>query len=468
MNGMSDISLDYTGIMEDTVGEKHGLTDKQIESLSSRADKIHDNLTEVKEKGAAGFYSLPKTDTHSIKKFAAKIREKYENFIVLGIGGSALGTTAVHGALGHGFSHLLTKRKRNGYPRLFVADNIDPDAFDELIKITDPKKSVYCVISKSGSTAETMAQFMIVQQMLKQKLKGKWKKKVVVITDGEKGPLRKIADDNGLASFEVPKNVGGRFSVFSAVGLVPLACAGIDIDALLAGAARMDERCAGASLLQNPAYLLAALLYLADVQNAKSSVVMMPYSSKLYGIADFFRQLWAESLGKRFDETGKEVHAGQTPIKALGVTDQHSQVQLYVEGPFDKLLVFLEVENFSRRLDIPDTFSDNPELSYLSGSSLNELMNVENDGTKYALATHNRPFISIKLPEVSAHTVGQLIYMLEIATAFAGGLYQVNPFDQPGVEFGKNYTYAMMGRKGYEDLRAQIKMLSGLSGRKVL
>ena len=465
---MNDISLDYTGLMEDVVGEKHGLTVKLIESLSGRAEKIHKNLIELKEKGEIGFYDLPKIDTRDIKRFAAKIRGKYENLIILGIGGSALGTTAVQTALGHSFSHLLKKQKRNGYPRLFVADNIDPDVFDELLRVTEPKKSLYCVISKSGSTAETMAQFLIVQRMLEQKLKGKWKKRIVVITDGEKGPLRSIAREHGLASFEVPKNVGGRFSVLSAVGLVPLACAGVDIDALLAGAARMDERCGAADLMQKPAYLFSALCYLADTKKAKSSIVMMPYSSKLYGIADFFRQLWAESLGKRFDKTGKEVHTGQTPIKALGVTDQHSQVQLYVEGPFDKLLVFLEVERFGKRVDIPDTFSDRPELAYLAGSSLNELMKVENDGTRYALATHNRPYISIKLPEISAHTVGQLIYMLELATAFAGGLYQVNPFDQPGVEFGKNYTYAMMGREGYDDLRAEIRKRSGISGQKVL
>ena len=462
---MSDISLDYTGLMTDIVGAKHGLTVKQIESLSGRTEQIHKNLTERKEKGEIGFFNLPTIDTRDIKKFAAKIRENYENLIVLGIGGSALGTTAVQTALGHSYSHLLTKRKRNGYPKLFVVDNIDPDAFSDLLQVTDPKKSLYCVISKSGSTAETMAQFMIVQQMLKQKLKGKWKKRIVVITDSEKGPLRSIVKEHSLASFEVPHNVGGRFSVFSAVGLVPLACAGVDIDSLLAGAARMAERCAKQTLMQNPAYLLSALLYLADTEKAKSSVVMMPYSSKLYGIADFFRQLWAESLGKRLDESGKEVYTGQTPIKALGVTDQHSQVQLYVEGPFDKVLLFLEVGKFNKQLDIPDTFPDSPELRYLAGSSLNELMKVENDGTKYALATHNRPFLSIKMPEVSAHTIGQLIYMLELATAFAGSLYQVNPFDQPGVEFGKNYTYAMTGRTGYDDLRAEIKKLSSLTGK---
>ena len=465
---MSDISLDYTGMMADVIGAKHGLTNEQIESLSGQAEQIHNQLAELKEKGEIGFFDLPKIDTRDIKKFAAKIRENYENLIVLGIGGSALGTTAVQTALGHSFSHLLTKRKRNGYPRLFVADNIDPDTFSDLLRVTDPKKSLYCVISKSGSTAETMAQFMIVQQMLKQKFKGKWKKKIVVITGGEKGPLRAIVKEHSLASFEVPQNVGGRFSVFSAVGLVPLACAGIDIDALLGGARRMAERCSTKHLMQNPAYLLSALLYLADTKKAKSNVVMMPYSSKLYGIADFFCQLWAESLGKRLDKSGKEVHTGQTPIKALGVTDQHSQVQLYVEGPFDKLLLFLELEKFDKHVGIPDTFSDSPELSYLAGSSLNELMKVENEGTKYALATHNRPFLSIKIPELSAQTIGQLIYMLELATAFAGSLYKVDPFDQPGVEFGKNYTYAIMGRKGYDDLRVEIKKLSAITDKYLL
>ena len=309
---------------------------------------------------------------------------------------------------------------------------------------------------------------MIVHKMLKQKLKGKWKKRVVVITDGSKGALRSITEENGLKSFEVPANVGGRFSVLSAVGLVPLACAGVDIDALLGGAARMAERGGSADLLKNPAYLFGALLYLLDTQKAKSTVVMMPYSTKLYGIADFFRQLWAESLGKRFDTTGKEVHTGQTPVKALGVTDQHSQVQLYVEGPFDKLIVFLEVEKFNKKVEIPEGFTDRPELSYLAGSSLNELLSVEKEGTKYALATHQRPFISIKLPQVNARSLGQLIYLLELATAYAGGLYNVNPFDQPGVEFGKNYTYAMMGRKGSEKLKSEIEKSSKKTDRKTL
>ena len=183
------------------IGADHGLSDSLLQSLSGRTQEIHRKLADLNRQGDVGFFDLHSINTLPIKKFAAAIREKYENLIVLGIGGSALGTSAVYGAVRHGFTNLLTKRKRDGYPRLFVADNIDPDHFDELLRVTDPKKTFYCVISKSGTTAETMAQFMIVHKMLKQKLNGKWKKRVVVITDASKGALRSIAEENGLKYF---------------------------------------------------------------------------------------------------------------------------------------------------------------------------------------------------------------------------------------------------------------------------
>ncbi len=459
--GRSDIVLDYSNMMTQAVGPDHGILQGELDGLKERAAVAHARLADLKKSGKIGFFTQHEMDTKPIKKYAAKVREKYENFVVLGIGGSALGTLAVNQAINHSFSHLLTKRKRNGYPRLFVADNIDPDQFHDLLKVTDPKKSIYNVISKSGTTAETMSQFMIVVDMLNNALKGKWKKRMVVTTDPAKGLLREIVNEHKLESFEVPPNVGGRFSVFSAVGLLPLACAGVDIDELLAGAARMAERCAEPDLNKNPAYLFASLMYLADTTRKKPMLVMMAYSSKLYGIADWFRQLWAESLGKRYSLDKKEVHTGQTPIKALGATDQHSQVQLYVEGPHDKVVVFLEVESFKETMGIPHAMAGKPELAYLAGQSLNALIKTEMEGTQYALTTHHRPNMAIRLPELSEYTLGQIIYLLEHATAFAGGLYNIDPFDQPGVEFGKNYAYAMMGRAGYEGLKAEIKQKLG-------
>jgi len=452
-----DIAIDYSNVMERAVGPEHGLRAGELESLAAKGKEIHKWLSGLKEKKEIGFFNLHEADTLKIKKYAARVRERYENFVVLGIGGSALGTTAINNAVNRNYANLLTKRKRNGYPRLFVADNIDPDHFGELLSMLDPKKTLFNVISKSGATAETMSQFMVVFDMLNKKLKGKWKKKIVVTTDPAKGILREIVNEFKLDSFEVPPNVGGRFSAMSAVGLLPLACAGVNIDRLLEGQARMAERAQSDDILKNPAYLFSSIMYLADTAKKKPMTVMMPYSSRLYGMSDWFAQLWAESLGKARTRGGNAVHTGQTPIKALGVTDQHSQVQLYVEGPFDKTVVFLEVEKFHSEVKIPAIFKDKPDVSYLAGSSLNELISVELQGTKYALTEHQRPNLTIKLPEINEYTVGQLIYMFELATAFSGGLYDVNPFDQPGVEFGKNFAYAMMGKDGYAALKAEIE-----------
>jgi glucose-6-phosphate isomerase len=231
----------------------------------------------------------------------------------------------------------------------------------------------------------------------------------------------------------------------------------LNIYRVLEGSARMAKRCESANIMENPAYLFSSIMHLADTAKKKPMAVMMPYSSRLYGMADWFAQLWGESLGKARDRAGNKVQTGQTPIKALGATDQHSQVQLYVEGPADKITVFLEVEKFHSEVRIPEIFKEKPDVSYLAGSTMNELISVELAGTKYALTTHQRPNMTIKLPEVNEYTVGQLIYMLELATAFSGGLYNINPFDQPGVEFGKNFAYAMMGKEGYAALKAEIE-----------
>ena len=461
MGNTDDIVIDYTNMLESSIGAEHGITDKEIAEAAGKTGAVHTTLQGLRKSGKIGFFDLASNDTAPLKKYALRIRDKYENFVVLGIGGSALGTSAIQSALNPSFYNLITRSKRGGFPRLFVADNIDPDWFDEILRVADPKKTLFNVISKSGTTAETMSQFMVVFDLLNSKLKGKWKKRVVITTDEKNGILREIVDEFGLTAFNIPANVGGRFSVFTPVGLLPLACAGIDIDSLLEGASRMAERCSVASLHDNPAYLFGALHHIADVKKGKPLTVMMPYSTKLYSVADWFRQLWAESLGKANDLQGKTVNTGQTPIKALGVTDQHSQVQLYVEGPNDKMFVFMEIEKFAKEVAIPEVFEDKPPLKYLAGSTLNKLIKTEMEGTEYALTTHNRPSMTVKLPELNADTLGQLMFMLEAATAYAGGLYGIDPFDQPGVEFGKQYTYAMMGREGFEKLRSDIETKSG-------
>ncbi|VAX16530.1 Glucose-6-phosphate isomerase [hydrothermal vent metagenome] len=452
-----DISLDYTNVMVDAVGDDNGISDEHLKALKQRAGKIHTDLAKKRKSGALPFFELPYNiaEAKKLKNAGRALGKKFSTMVVLGIGGSALGTTALLTALCHSAHNSLTPKKRGGM-RVFIEDNIDPDHFAELLSTLKLKETVFNVISKSGSTAETMAQFMIVSDLLKRKLGKEWRKHIILTTDAKAGALRTIADENKIKSFIVPDRVGGRFTVFTPVSLLPAAAAGIDIVKLLKGAARMDERTSQKPLLQNPAYLFASINYLLDTAKAKRMTVMMPYSNRLKDMADWFRQMWAESLGKRRDIDGNQIYAGQTPIKALGATDQHSQIQLYVEGPFDKVLCFLEVSKHDNEVLIPEGFEKLPGVSYLGGHSMNELFAVEKKGTEYALTQNNRPNMTINFPEVSAHTVGQLLYMLEVATAFAGGLYRVDAFDQPGVEFGKEYAYAMLGRAGFEKKRAEL------------
>jgi glucose-6-phosphate isomerase len=260
--------------------------------------------------------------------------------------------------------------------------------------------------------------------------------------------LRAIADRESIATLPIPPGVGGRFSVLSAVGLLPAALVGIDIRALLEGARAMDRACDTGRLDRNPAGLFAALQWLAHTEAGAPIHVMMPYSDRLDSAADWFRQLWAESLGKRHDLQRRDVFTGPTPVKALGATDQHSQVQLYMEGPFDKTVTFLAVDEPGRDVGIPPLYPDIDAIGYLGGRTLGQLLDAERRATAAALAERGRMNMTLALPRPDEHALGQLIMMLEIATIYAGALYEVDPLDQPGVELGKELTYGLMGRPG--------------------
>ena len=404
----------------------------------------------------AGFFELPFANRWSVRsKFAEAGGQAFEDVLVLGIGGSALGTIALQQALRPPFWNELDDEGRDHFPRLYVLDNVDPDTISPLLERLDIRRTLCNVISKSGATAETMAQFMIVRERLLARLgEDRLAGHLIFTTDPERGVLRQLAEAEGISTLPVPPNVGGRFSVLSAVGLLPAAIMGIEIEQLLAGAAAMIRRCETEELQQNPAGLFAALQYLAHTERAAPIHVMMPYSDRLYGFADWFRQLWAESLGKRYGTDGAELFTGPTPVKALGATDQHSQVQLYVEGPFDKTITFL-AGGRQHDLTIPPAYPDSPELGYLGGRSLGELLDAERRATAAALAARGRMNMTVQLEMIDAHAIGELIMLLQIATVYAGAFYGVDPLDQPGVELGKQLTYGLMGRAGFEEQRQE-------------
>ena len=449
------LKLNYKCADSSVVGESNGLDiQKEFDNYKDRIAEIITNLNGNKDKRGQGLQWMnlgySEETVWYVKEYAALVENRFENILVLGIGGSALGGLAVTEALLKPYWNLLSSEQRNNFPRIFFLDNIDPDGIVGLLDVLDLSKTLVNVITKSGSTAETMSQFMIIKDRLEKELGDDYRKNIVATTDKNIGVLRQIAEQEGYKTFVVPDDVGGRFSVFSAVGLLPFALVGLDIDEIVRGVKDMDLALKNTDIHENIAAQNALIHYLLDTQKGKKISVMMPYSSRLKYVSDWYVQLWAESLGKEKNLDGEYVNNGPTPIKAVGATDQHSQIQLYNEGPNDKIINFIRVEEFDTNLEIPKIF-EYTGIGYLGGKTINDLINAEADATRVTLADYNKPTVTISIPKINGYYVAQLLYMLEVQTAIAGALYNINAFDQPGVEQAKNYTYALMGRVGYEE-----------------
>lgn len=454
----SRLSFDYRNVMSDAIGAEHGLAPAQFGSLTEKVAAEHARITAEHADGSQKWMDLPDNTAlaDEIVAFADEVRGKYRDYILIGIGGSSLGAIATIQALTHPFRNLLPDEKRGG-PRFFVLDNPDPEKIQATLETVDLSSTLVNVVTKSGQTAETMANFLVALEALEAAVgKEQARKQIIATTDPSEGLLRQLADEEGYRTFPVPPGVDGRQTVLSAVGLIPAALAGVDIHSLLAGAAALRERASTSDLKTNPAYLLAALNYLADTERGKSMLVTMPYADSLFGVSDWFRQLWAESLGKRLSTTGEEVFAGQTPIKALGAIDQHSQIQLYTEGPNDKVISIIRAGEYRTQVSIAQPPASIAELAYLRDAELGQLLDREALATAWALTQSKRPNYTITTPVIDAFAIGEFFFLYELQTVMAGALYGVNPFGQPGVEAGKNATYALMGRSGYESLRDEL------------
>ena len=452
MKKVENIRFDYNNMMSTYVGKEQGITDKELSAIKPLAKQAHAFVKENRGTGMMGWTELAynqKDIVADIQATAKIVRRNADAFVVLGIGGSALGPMAVFQALCHLRHNELKKSKRKA-PKFYVEDNVDPERMASLFDILDLGKTVFNVITKSGSTSETMSQYLIIMNMLKEKYGDKANEHIIATTDAKNGNLIKIAKKEKLKTFYIPDGVGGRFSEICPVGLFPAAVLGIDIKEILKGCAQMDKLCRKADFATNPALVAAALQYIA-IGKGKNISVMMPYADSLKLMADWYCQLWGESLGKAINNKGEKVNVGQTPVKALGVTDQHSQVQLYTEGPFDKVTTFIGVDKYRAEVTIPGGAEDFPNVSFLSGHTMNELITCEMLATEYALTKNNRLNNIIMLPEVNANTIGQLMFFFMLETAYIGAMFDINTFNQPGVEEGKNATYALLGRAGYEE-----------------
>lgn len=447
------LSLDLNHAMSLSCG-RGGLSEEDFSTLLPPLKRALASIAQQRSQGGLAWVDLPSDEAarREIQTLAAGLAGKFDDLVVLGIGGSSLGARAVFEALSHPFHNLLARDKRPGM-RLFFPDNSDPNTLSALLDTLDLKHTAFAAVTKSGGTAETLAQLSVVKSCLDQSVGAQaFASQVVAVTDPKEGALRAIATQEGLASLPVPPAVGGRFSVLSACGLLPAAAAGIDVEALCAGASSVAKRFEEPANSNAPA-MLAALLHFMDQKRARPLHVLMPYADALRGTGDWFVQLWAESLGKKQGDRA----VGPTPLRAVGATDQHSLLQLLMEGPSDKVVVFVSVEEVERDLEIPKVFAEHRATDYLAGLPMSRLLDTERRATTLALAKSERPSVTLKLPRLDAFHLGEMLMFFELATAVAGELYGVNPYDQPGVELGKRYTGGMLGREGYEADGREVK-----------
>ncbi len=450
------LKFDFNNMMEAFIGDE-GIKESEIDALAFKAQDAYSFVEKHRGTGWLQWAELPYNQADVVKDIletAARVRAEFKNFVVLGIGGSALGPMAVFNALCHLRHNEIASEK--GLMKFYVEDNVDPERMASLLDVIDVKDTVFNVITKSGATSETMSQYLIIVDILKKKCGKNWAKHIIATTSESKGNLIKLAKEEGFKTFYIPDGVGGRFSELCPVGLLPAAALGIDIIGLLRGASVMDKRCNGSDPYRNPALMAALTQYIA-INKGKNISVMMPYADSLKLIADWYCQLWGESLGKAKDLDGNVVHTGQTPVKSLGVTDQHSQVQLYTEGPYDKVITLIGVERFRRDVEIAKGAEEFKDVNFLCGHTMSELINTERVATEYALTRSKHMNRTILLDEINAETLGELLMFFQLETAYCGKLLNIDTFNQPGVEEGKNATYALFGREGYEAKRAELE-----------
>jgi glucose-6-phosphate isomerase len=441
-----DVHIDFNNAIDPQ--QKIGISDEALESLAPTWLEVHRGLHAMAEMGQVQFTHLPYLEDtlRKTQSRAEQLREKFDTLVVLGIGGSALGAKAIQQACAG-----ISRGSVAGPSNLYVWDTLDPNYIGTCLEKINPERTLFNVVSKSGNTVETMAQFMIVYDFLKSRLgPANFQRQIVMTTDPKGGALRELCQEEGFESFEILRGVGGRFSVLSPVGLFPAAFLGVSLEELVEGAMHMDKRCRLEDLWTNPAGMLAVVSYLLQKNLNRSQMVVLNYSESLQATVDWFAQLWAESLGKKQNLKGEVVHAGITPITASGPRDQHSQVQLYVEGPRDKFVMLWQQEKFERDVTIPKLYSDKESLSYLGGNKLSEILFAEVLATEQTLRENGVPNFKMTTLDTGPYNLGQIFFLMEVATVYAGGLFGVNPYDQPGVELGKNFTYGKLGREGYE------------------
>nr|MBI3545548.1 glucose-6-phosphate isomerase [Gammaproteobacteria bacterium] len=436
------LHIDTRRLYETGTGAQ-GVGAAEMNALLPELQRAHQTLVKKSETGLEAEYACLNLHTGmqsllpTIQAMAENIR-RYRDVAVIGIGGSSLGAKAVHQA-------LSAANPDAANPRLHFLENIDSYRLHALLQNCTAENLAVICISKSGGTMETAVQYLILRAWLEKNLgKEKARQQQWIVTDPSQGWLRDLAQREGIAALPVPPKVGGRYSVLTAVGLLPLAAVGVDIQGLLAGASANAARCVAAERSQNPALELAALFYLLDIQKDKRISIMMPYVDPLAIFGDWYCQLWAESLGKRMQSRPGKPPAGTLPVRAMGAVDQHSQLQMYLESRLDKIFSFIALDNWDHDFTVPLPPPDQKFFPHLAGKHMHEIIEAEFQATRQVITETGHPNMTLRLPALNAHVLGQLIDLYQRVTVYTGLLYGINPLDQPAVEKGKKLAVQLL------------------------
>lgn len=429
----SVFTYNYNNLLAENSGNANGINIDELKNLEKEINFAYGTVfANPCADTTAIIDALDNTDFADIEEYAKKAREACDAFVVLGIGGSALGANSIFRALCHFRHNELPKEKRNA-PRFYVEDNVDPTRLNALLDVIDLTKTIFCVVSKSGNTTETLSQFFAFQKMVENTVGERWIEHFVVVSENNNGKLNTFAEQYGIKRFFMSPKLGGRYSVLSPVGLLPASVLGLDICAMVEGAKEMYASAKNQDIMKN-APLLSATLDFINYNRGKCMSVVIPYAESLDLVGDWYGQLWAESLGRTVDKNGKEIKVGQTPIKAVGTSAQHSQFQLYLEGPSDKVITFIGVEKFKNNIDLPSGLNSLFGQDVATNRTFADLFNIERIASTIALTSYQCPNETITISEINENIIGKIFMFFILKTIFMGGLMGVSPYNQPAVE----------------------------------
>ncbi len=466
------LKFDYTNIQQEVIGYEHGIDiEFEFANYSQKIATIINDINHQRKIHAPTYhwldYSPENKIVQDILEYAESVRGKFLNIVIVGIGAPILGIRTLLDSLLKPFWNSLDREAKNNYPNIVFMGDIDPDNVAGITNFKNIDKSLFLIISQDGLNPDSMALFMLAKRRLEFEIGSKARENIVVCTQ-QTSLLRQIANQEGYKCFDVPESAIPRFSLFTSCGLVPLALFGIDIIELLNGVKDFFELSLIPSIYKNPAAQTALFHFLLYKQKNKYISVIMPYSTRLKCLPYWCTQIKGESLIKNINNDGKYLPTGQIPYATYGSGDQHSLLQMLTEGPNNKIINILKVEKFDTDYVIPDYY-DSTCAGYLSGKTLTNLIEIQINSIKTILTENKRPNILITLPQISPYDLGQFMALYMINMPIQAALYNINPFSHTRYENLQNYTFAQLGKYGYEEtLKEYIEKNKKISSLSVL